>query len=150
MDKSFLLQQLGAKLRAAVETTHAASSEARQDARSGAARAVNMAKAQGLRSTAAREALDALDQFRVRPLGQRDPIQLGAVVEVEGELGGRTLFIAPVCGGEELTGPDGDGIFQVVTPASPFGRALMGKRMGAEIEVMMGGEPVDWTVTYVA
>lgn len=150
MDKTFLLQQLGAKLRAAVEATHAASSGAQVDARSGAARAVNIAKAQAMRSVAAREALDALDQFRVRPLGRNEPIQLGAVVEVESDLGGKTLFLAPVCGGEELTGPDGDGIFQVVTPASPFGRALMGKRVGAEVEVPVGGEPVDWTVTFVA
>lgn len=150
MDKTFLLQQLGARLRAAVEATHAASSEARSDARSGAARAVNMAKAQSMRSVAAREALDALDQFRVKPLRSTDPIQLGAVVEVESELGGRTLFIAPVCGGEELAGPDGDGILQVVTPASPFGRALIGKRSGAQVEVTVGGEPIDWTVTYVA
>lgn len=150
MDKTFLIQQLGARLRAAVELTHAASEEARADARSGAARAVNMAKGQALRSVAAREALDALDTFRPRPLQRNEPIGLGAVVEVEGEAGGRTLFIAPVCGGDELTGPDGDGIFQVVTPASPLGRALMGKRTGAEVEVLIAGEPTEWTITYVA
>ena len=149
MDKTFLVEQLGAKLRAAVQANHAAAEEARADARSGAARAVNMAKAQGIRSVAAREALDALDLFHVRPLGPREPIALGAVVEVEGDQGGKTLFIAPVCGGEELTGPDGDGIFQVVTPVSPLGRALMGKRVGAEVEITVAGEPTEWTVTYV-
>ena len=150
MDKTFLVRQLGEKLRAAVQSAHAASEEARADARSGAARAVNLAKGQGLRSVAAREALDALDGFHARPLSRGEPIGLGAVVEVEGELGGKTLFVAPVCGGEELTGPDGDGIFQVVTPVSPLGRALMGKRTGAQVEVTVGGEPVEWTVTYVA
>jgi transcription elongation GreA/GreB family factor len=149
MDKTFLVEQLGAKLRAAVQSSHVAAEEARADARSGAARAVNMAKGQGLRSVAAREALDALDLFHARPHPRGQPIALGAVVEIEGELGGKTLFIAPVCGGEELTGPDGDGIFQVVTPASPIGRALMGKRAGAEIEITVNGEPTDWTITYV-
>ena len=94
--------------------------------------------------------MDTLDVFRPRPLKRNEPISLGAVVEVEGESGGRTLFIAPVCGGDELTGPDGDGIFQVVTPGSPLGKALMGKRAGAEIEVMIAGEPTEWTVTEVA
>ena len=122
MDKSFLVLQLGEKLRAQVQASHTAAEEAREDARSGAARAVNIAKGHGLRSVAAREALDALDTFHVRPLAGKEPINLGAVVEVEGEQGGKTLFIAPVCGGEELTGPDGDGIFQVVTPLSPLGR----------------------------
>ncbi|MGA9525955.1 MAG: GreA/GreB family elongation factor [Myxococcaceae bacterium] len=148
MDKTFLVQQLGAKLRDAVQQTHRAASEARQDARSGASRAVNMAKGQGLRSVAAREALDAMDQFHVRPLRKGDPIGLGAVVEVEAEESGRTLFIAPTGAGEELTGPDGDGIFHVVTPTSPFGRALMGKRVGDVVEVTIQGELTEWTISW--
>lgn len=150
MDKTFLLEQLGARLRAAVQATHKASSESREDARSGAARAVNMAKAQGMREVAAREALDALDQFRPKPLRKGEPIGLGAVVEVEDGEAGRTLFVSPVCGGEELTGPDGDGIFQVVTPSSPFGRAVMGKKVGAVVEVTIAGELTEWTITYAA
>lgn len=150
MDKTFLLLQLGERLRKHVQSTHVASREARVDARSGAARAVNMANGQLQRATAAREALDALDGFRARPLTKGEPIGLGAVVEIEGDDAGRTVFIAPVGGGEELTGPDGDGIFQVVTPTSPFGRALMGKRVGAVVEVTIAGELTEWTVTYAA
>jgi transcription elongation GreA/GreB family factor len=150
MDKTFLLRQLGEKLRTAVQTTHKASEEARADAKSGAARAVNLANGQTMRSVQAREALDALDAFHVRPLKKGEAIGLGAVVEVEDGDAGRTFFLAPVCGGEELTGPDGDGIFQVVTPASPFGRALMGKRVGATVEVTIAGEPTEWTITYAA
>jgi transcription elongation GreA/GreB family factor len=150
MDKTFLMEQLGAKLRAAVQSTHRASEEARQDARSGAQRALNLAQGQTLRSVAAREALDALDEFRITPLKKGDVIGLGAVVEVEDGDAGRTFFVAPVCGGEELTGPDGDGIFQVITPSSPFGKALMGKKVGATVEVMIAGEPTEWTITYAA
>lgn len=150
MDKTFLMEQLGAKLRAAVQSTHKASEEAREDARSGAQRALNLAQGQTLRSVAAREALDALDEFRIRPLKKGEPIGLGAVVEVEDGDAGRTFFMAPVCGGEELTGPDGDGIFQVITPASPFGKALMGKKVGAIVEVTVAGELTEWTVTYAA
>lgn len=150
MDKSFLVEQLGARLRDDVQQSHRASSEARQDARSGAARAVNLALGHSLRSTAARNALDALDEFRVRPFRRGEPVGLGAVVEVEDGSMGRTLFLAPVGAGEELTGPDGDGIFQVVTPGSPFGRALLGKRVGDVVEVTLQGEPTEWTVTFVA
>ena len=150
MDKTFLLQQLGARLRDAVQQTHRAATEAREDARSNAARAVNLARAQAGRSAGAREALDALDVFRVRPLKRGEPICLGAVVEVEDGEVGRTLFLSPVGAGEELTGPDGDGIFQVVTPASPFGKALLGKRLGDVVEVTLQGEPTEWTITYVA
>lgn len=150
MDKNFLLEQLGARLREAVQETHRSATEAREDARSGAARAVNLALGQGTRSAAARGALDALDSFRVRPLKKGEPISLGAVVEVEDGEMGRTLFLAPVGAGEELTGPDGDGIFQVVTPSSPFGKALMGRRVGDAVEVTIQGELTEWTVAYVA
>lgn len=150
MDKTFLKEQLGERLRAAVQATHKASEEARADAKSGAARAVNLAQGQTMRSVHAREALDALDEFHVRPLKKGEPIGLGAVVEVEDGEAGRTFFLAPVCGGEELTGPDGDGIFQVVTPSSPFGRALMGKKVGSTVEVVIQGEYTEWTITYAA
>jgi transcription elongation GreA/GreB family factor len=151
MDKTFLLRQLGEKLRSAVQSAHQASQEARQEARTGAARAVNLALGQGLRSVASREALDLLDAFRAPPLRKGEPIGLGAVVEVEVDDGsGRTLFIAPVGAGEELTGPDGDGLFQVVTPASPLGKAVMGRRVGDVVEVPIRGEPAECTIVYAA
>lgn len=150
MDKTFLVEQLGAKVREAVQQTHRTAKDAREDARSNAARAVNIANGQIKRHEAAREALELLDGFRVKPLGRGEPIGLGAVVEVEDGDTGRTLFIAPVGAGEELTGPDGDGIFQVVTPNSPFGRALMGKRQNDVVEVTIHGELTEWTISYVA
>lgn len=150
MDKSFLVEQLGAKVREAVQQTHRTAKDAREDARSNAARAVNIANGQIKRHENARAALELLDGFRVRPLGLGEPIGLGAVVEIEDGETGRTLFIAPVGAGEELTGPDGDGIFYVVTPSSPFGRALMGKRRNDVVEVTVNGELTEWTISFVA
>jgi transcription elongation GreA/GreB family factor len=123
---------------------------ARDDARSQAARAVNIAKGQSARALAAREALDALGQFKPQILRRGEAISLGAVVEVEDGETGKTLFLAPFGAGEELTGPDGDGIFQVVTPQSPFGRAVLGKRVGDVVEVTLGGELTEWTISYAA
>ena len=151
MDKQFLLEQLGARLRERLQSVHRSNADAKLDARSGAARAVNLAKAQGQREIEAREALAVLDQFKPRPQAKGERIGLGAVVEVEDDDGeGKTLFVAPVCAGEELTGPDGDGIFQVVTPSSPFGRAVMGKRVGDVAEVPIAGDLREWTITFVA
>ena len=150
MDKTFLVQQLGARVREALQQTHRAATEAREDARSGANRAVNLARGQLQRFENAKAALEALDSFRVQPLRRGEAIGLGAVVEVEDGDTGRTLFIAPVGAGEELTGPDGDGIFQVVTPNSPFGRALMGKRQNDVVELTIQGELTEWTISYVA
>jgi transcription elongation GreA/GreB family factor len=148
MDKTFLLAQLGERLRGQVQQSHRASQDAREDARSGAARAVNLALGHGARSSATREALDALETFRPAQMGKGGRIGLGAIVEVEDGERGQTLFIAPVGAGEELTGPGGDGVFQVVTPASPFGRAMLGKRVGDVVDVAIRGELTEWTITF--
>lgn len=150
MDKTFLVEQLGTRLRKAVQETHRAASAALEDARSTAARAVNLARGQTLRSVAAREALDALQTFRVKPLHRGERIGLGCVVELEDGETGRTLFLAPVGAGEELAGPDGDGIFQVVTPQSPLGRAVMGRQVGDVVEVMLNGECTEYTISFAA
>ena len=150
VDKTFLCEQLGARLRDAVQQAHKAHSEAAQDARSGANRAVNLAKGQALRSVRAREELDALDGFSPQPLPKRAAVTLGALVEVEDDEGaGRTFFLAPAGAGLELTGPDGDGFFSVVTPASPLGRAVMGKSEGDVVEVTVQGELREYTLTWV-
>jgi len=150
MDKAFLVEQLNAKLKAVSMQAQKFAAETRDEAKSGADRAVNLAKATTNRSAAAIEATFALESFRAKPLKPRDPISLGAVVEIEDGLAGKTLFLAPAGAGEELTGPGGDGYFHVITPQAPLGRALMGKRVGDVIETMVKGELTEWTITFVA
>lgn len=130
--------------------------------------------ARGQRDRAARAMAEAatLETFRPGALGARAPIALGAIVEVEaaaeaGEAGagggagqssanggrtgiqGRTFFLAPAGAGIELTGPGGDGFLSVVTPQSPVGRSVLGRRVGDTIEVQVEGEPREWTITFV-
>ena len=62
----------------------------------------------------------------------------------------RTYFLLPVGAGTELTGPDGDGFLSVITPASPVGRALMGRRAGDSVDVTIGGEAREWTLVEVS
>lgn len=148
MDKTFLLEQLNARVRSQAQASLRAADDARTEAKTGAARAVNLAKGTLMRTEAARAALDALDAFRVRVFRRGEPLGLGAVVEIEDGDAGRTLFLAPVGAGEELEGPGGDGLFQVVTPVSPVGRALMGRKVGDVVEVMVKGELSEWTITW--
>jgi transcription elongation GreA/GreB family factor len=150
MDKTFLVEQLGTKIRGQAQTMLRAAADAGVEARTGAARAVNLARGTELRTEAAKATLDALDAFRVRPFKRGEALNVGAVVEIEDGEAGRTLFLAPVGAGEELTGPDGDGVFQVVTPVSPIGKAIVGKRVGDVIEVMVKGELSEWTITWAA
>ena len=64
------------------------------------------------------------------------PAALGAVVTVDEDGKRSTLLLAPAGGGELLEG----GAVQVVTPKSPLGRAVLGKRAGDEAELVVAGK----------
>jgi transcription elongation GreA/GreB family factor len=106
-----------------------------------------MARAQQKRLDRARDDLAALESFR--PAAIQGRAAMGAVIEVEDGEEGRTLFLCPVGAGIELTMPGGDGFLTVVTPASPLGRAILGRRVGESVEVVVEGEPKEWTLTWV-
>jgi len=48
-----------------------------------------------------------------------------------------------------MTGPGGDGFFTVVTPKSPIGSAVLGKREGESASARIRGETREWTVVWV-
>lgn len=148
MDKIALTAQLAQKLRQIYEQALRAAEDARVDAKSGAPRAVNLAAATRKRLEAAEAAWQAVADFKPHPLKRGERIGLGAIVELEDGEGGKTLFVAPAGAGEELTGPGGDGFLNVVTPASPIGKGLVGKKVGDVVEVMVRGEVCEWDVVY--
>ena len=148
MDKVALARQLEAKLKALLDQARRFSDDTKSEAKTGANRAVNLHKATSTRLDSALAAYEAVSAFHPRPLPRGAPISLGALVEVEDGDAGKTLFIAPAGAGEELTGPDGDGFLHVVTPASPLGKALVGRRVGDAVEVMVQGELAEWEITY--
>jgi len=163
MDKRLLIEQLEEQLRSTARVAGNAGEEAAQEARFGATPAekredarvaleyANLARAQADRARKAQGELDALRRFAPGQFGRTAPIAVGAVVEVEDEESGegRTFFIAPVGAGITLTGPGGDGLLSVVTPASPIGKAVLGRRAGDTVEVTVKGETREWTITYV-
>lgn len=149
MDKAFLIEQLTTKLKAVADQALRFADESRTEAKTGAARAVNLAKATGNRSEAAIAAVEAISSFRAPTrLKRGERIGLGAIVEIEDGEGGKTLFIAPAGAGEELTGPGGDGFLNVVTPGSPLGKVLIGKRVGDVVEVTIKGELTEWEIVF--
>ena len=81
---------------------------------------------------------DAVAELRaLRPSrrGTGAPIALGSLVALENDDTGEEslYFLAPAGGGETL---DAEGrVVNVITPASPLGRALVGRRLADEIEV---------------
>jgi len=85
-------------------------------------------------SKAAEEAAQAVAQFRALPLRDftgADPIGLGAFVTLESKGACTHYLIGPRAGG---TGIEHDGrTVLVVTPTSPLGRQLVGRKLGDTI-----------------
>lgn len=162
MDKRFLVEQLARHLKASIDNARREGEAAAVEARDGASpqektvdarvaiEFANLAAAQGRRAGRAGAELASLEAFRPTKLAPNAPVSVGAIVEVEDGDEGRTFFLAPAGAGVELTMPDGDGFLTVVTPASPLGRAVLGRRSGDTVEVVVAGEPREWTITYVA
>ncbi len=141
--KDELVRHLGAEL----ETLERAQQAAREGATHEEAKPENdkdtraleqsyLARGQAARVEEARTGYAEVLALPVRAWGEDQPIALGALVIAEE--GGATLalFIAQSGGGTRL----GGGAVQVVTPKSPLGRALLGKRAGDDCEVPLVGK----------
>lgn len=147
-----LVRQLQATARAALSARDAAASEARDgatpDEKREDARAAHqlgtLGKAQQKRAQQALAEVDAVAQWKP---ARMTAVAVGAIVEIEdpdsGE--GRTLFLAPVGAGITLTGPGGDGLLSVITPASPVGKAVIGRKEGEVVDIA----DREWQISYV-
>lgn len=115
-----------------------------------------MAVAHGQRRERTKQEIDRLIEFsskNLRAFRRDESVALGAMVDVRveeiesGEEEERTFFILPVGAGTELEGPGGDGFLSVITPESPVGKSLVGRRVGDSFETEIQGVEREWTVT---
>jgi len=162
MDKIFLVGQLEAQLRGLAQGANEASAAAAEEARSGATAKErrsdtrlaieysSLALGQSQRARRAFAELATLEAFRPSSFVRGAQVDVGAIVEIEDDEGeGRTFFLAPVGAGITLTGPGGDGFLSVVTPSSPIGRAVLGRRVGDVVDVTVAGDVREWTITWI-
>lgn len=141
-DKATLKAELVALLTAALDTARQAHAAALEGATHTEARAENPKDTRGLeqsylaRGQAQRVAdleagLAQVTTLALRTFGPTDAIAMSALVTLEDDRGAQQhLFIAPHGGGTVLTTN-----IKVVTPDSPIGLALLGKRVDDEVEI---------------
>jgi hypothetical protein len=104
-----------------------------------------LARGEALRVEELRRELADVRALPLRAFGPEDPVALGALVAADEEGQGLLLWIAPAGGGARL----GDGRVQVVTPRSPLGRALLGRKRGDECEIALAGRARALTIVSV-
>lgn len=84
----------------------------------------------------AREISENIAHYAAMPLpafGPQDEIALGALVELSSGRGNALCFIGPRAGGLEVA--VGGAEAMVITPQSPLGRALLGRRAGEVVQL---------------
>jgi transcription elongation GreA/GreB family factor len=96
-----------------------------------------LARGQSKQAAEIESAIAEFEKLPVKKFGAGDPIGLGALVELEN--GGENLFyfIGPRAGGTEVL-HDKKGIL-VITPQSPLGDQLLGKKQGERPQLTLGG-----------
>ena len=170
LDKRHLLAQLRGHYEQRLASARRSELDARDGARTAATESEKkedgrvaielngLANGQARRQHAMKAELDQLDALCTKPLPvYRDGSRAGllALVDVgldheDGEREERTFFVLPFGAGTELTGPGGDGFISVITPASPVGRAIVGKRAGDDAEIQLERGSCELVVLEVA
>jgi transcription elongation GreA/GreB family factor len=107
-----------------------------------------LARGEALRIEELTTALVEVKAMSLRAFREGEAVTLGALVTTEtteGDGADTPLWLAPHGGGLRLA----DGAVQVVTPRSPLGRAILGKKAGDECEVVIGGKTRALTIVLI-
>jgi transcription elongation GreA/GreB family factor len=118
------------------EATHESSkAESKYDTRG--LEASYLARGQSKQAAELEAAIAEFEKLPVKKFGADEPIGVGALVELEN--GGENLFyfIGPRAGGTEILHEKKE--ILVITPQSPLGEQLLGKKQGERPQLTLGG-----------
>lgn len=159
MNKTALLQKIIAHLVEEAALYTKAARAAFEEATHEQSRADNKYDTRGLeasylargQSRQVAETEQALREFQAmtpRDFGPDDPVDLGALVELQGAKEKTLYFVGPRAGGTEIV--HGKKEVMVITPQSPLGRELVGRRRGEKLRLEIGGTKASYTVSGVS
>ena len=156
MDKAALQRELISILEATLATARASHAAAVEGSTHEEARPENdkdtrgleqsyLARGQAQRVAELEAAVAETTALALRTFTAATPIALGALVTIEENAARQRYFVASHGGGAVLAG----GV-QVVTPSSPIGRVLLGRRIDDEIELRLPAKLRTLVITDVA
>ena len=96
-----------------------------------------LARGQSRQAMETQAALAAFEKLEPRKFEAGDPIELGALVELEHKNERTLYFLGPKAGGTEVT-HEGREIL-VITAQSPLGEQLLGKKQGDRLQLTLAG-----------
>lgn len=107
-----------------------------------------IARGQAMRAEELAEQVHRLESLEPRAFVEDDAIAPGALVRVLVEGAPRVFFVVPWGGGTEVE--VGATTVLVITPASPVGRALVGRKVGEDFELAVKGALREWEIDAIA
>jgi len=107
-----------------------------------------LARGQAARAEELTEQMHLLRFMPLRSFGDEDALGAGALITLEGDEGARCLFLSPHGGGIEVQ-VDGIDVL-VVTPVSSLGRAVLGRALGDDVELVVRGHKRAFSIVAVA
>src|ERR1700710_1864594 len=155
MRKADLVRELRAQLAAQLDIVRGAHAAALEGATHSESRAENskdtrgleqsyLARGQAQRVAELEAALGDVTALALRTFGTTSGVGMSALVAVDEEGETKQFFVAPAGGGTMIFA------VQVVTPNSPLGRALLGKRVDDEVELQLPGAYRSFVITSVS
>jgi len=159
MNKRAVIQKIVAKLTSELEGYFRAAQAAHAEATHEQNKAENKYDTRGLeaaylargQSRQAKEveaAIIAFEKLEARAFNAGEVIDLGAVVELENKGDRRLYFIGPKAGGTEVFHDKRE--ILVITPQSPLGEQLQGKKQGDRLQLSLAGVRDQYRVVSVA
>jgi transcription elongation GreA/GreB family factor len=158
MNKEALRQRIVESLKENLELLHKAARASHAEATHESSKAENKYDTRGLEAAylaggqarQVKETLDAMNLYEalsLRNFSRGDLVDLAALVEVENDGMQATYFIGPKSGGLEIE-YEGKEI-TLITPQSPLGQNLMGKKAGQRWSAKLGGTTVKYHILSV-
>jgi transcription elongation GreA/GreB family factor len=159
MNKALLIKQIVARLTESLGVLEKAARASHAEATHESSKAENKYDTRGLEAAylaggQARQAKEILDSIQIyealetRAFDAGEPIDLTALVELDADGTRSFYFIGPRNGGLEIK--HRRQVITVITPQSPLGQNLMGKKAGQRWTAKLGGGAVRYQVVSVA
>jgi transcription elongation GreA/GreB family factor len=148
VNKRSLIKKITAKLAGELELYFRAAQFARAEATHEQNKAENkydtrgleasyLARGQSRQAAEIEAAITEFEKLNVRPFAPGEAIGLGALVELEHHGEKSLYFLGPRAGGTEIIHDKKE--ILVITPQSPLGEQLLGKKQGERPELNIGG-----------
>jgi len=159
MKKAQLIKQIVATLIASLDTLEKAARASHAEATHESSKAENKYDTRGLEAAylaggqarQVREIVDSIKTYEAlvaREFTAGERVDLTALVQLNADRTTSTYFIGPKNGGLEIEN-DGKEV-TVITPQSPLGQNLMGKKAGQRWTAKLGGSTVKYHIVSVA